>query len=78
MARSIYARAVESAAEILGGEEAVATYLGATPEMVASWAAGQSEPAVKFFLRLVDLIEQQTVKAARSSAVVRSKRMKRA
>jgi hypothetical protein len=77
MARSTYIRAVDMAAEILGGHEAVATYLGATPEMVASWAAGQSEPAVRFFLRLVDLIGQQTADAARSATVVRSKRVKR-
>jgi hypothetical protein len=78
MAKDTYVRAVDMAAEILGGQDAVARYLGATPEMVASWAAGQSEPAVKFFLRLVDLIEEQAVKTARSAAVVRSKRVKRA
>lgn len=59
MAKSIYCRTVDMAAEILGGQEAVATYLGATPDMVASWAAGNSEPAVNFFLRLVELIEAE-------------------
>jgi hypothetical protein len=74
MAKSVYCRTVDMAAEILGGQDAVASYLGATPELVASWAAGQSEPAINFFLRLVDLIEQKTVAAARSATVVRSRR----
>lgn len=74
MAKSVYSRTIDMAAEILGGQEAVASYLGATPEMVASWAAGQSEPAINFFLRLVELIEQKTVNAARSATVVRSRR----
>ena len=74
MAKSVYCRTVDMAAEILGGQEAVATYLGATPELVASWAAGTSEPAVNFFLRLVALIEEKTVNAARSATVVRSRR----
>ena len=74
MAKSVYCRCVDMATEILGGQEAVATYLGATPEMVASWAAGSSEPALNFFLRLVALIEEKTVNAARSATVVRSRR----
>jgi hypothetical protein len=74
MAKSVYRRTLDMAAEILGGQEAVATYLGATPEMVASWTAGTSEPAVSFFLRLVELIEEKTVNAARSATVVRRRR----
>lgn len=74
MEKSVYPRSVEMAAEILGGQEAVATYLGTTPDTVASWAAGNSEPAVDFFLRLVDLIQQKTVTAARLTTVVRSRR----
>lgn len=62
------------AAEILGGQEAVATYLGATPDMVASWAAGSSEPATNFFLRLVELIEEKMLDAARKATVVRFRR----
>ena len=74
MAKSVYSRCVDMATEILGGQEAVATYLGATPEAVASWASGAAEPALDFFLRLVELIEQKTVNAARSATVVRSRR----
>jgi hypothetical protein len=74
MAKNVYSRTVDMAAEILGGQEAVATYLGATPEMVAAWATGAAEPALDFFLKLVELIEQKTVNAARSATVVRSRR----
>jgi DNA-binding transcriptional regulator YiaG len=74
MGMSAYRRSVELATEILGGHEAVAKYLGTTPDMVASWAAGSSEPAVNFLLRLVELIEQKTVAAARAATVVRRRK----
>jgi len=74
MAKSVYSRTVDMAAEILGGQEAVASFLGTTPETVASWAAESAEPALDFFLRLVDLIEQKTVTAARVATVVRKRR----
>jgi hypothetical protein len=35
---------------------------------------GTAEPAINLFLRLVDLIERNTVNAARTATVVRSKR----
>jgi DNA-binding transcriptional regulator YiaG len=74
MGKSAYRRSVELATEILGGHDAVAQYLGTTPDMVASWAAGSSEPAINFLLRLVDLIEQKTVAAARAATVVRRRK----
>ena len=36
MAKSVYSRTVDMAAEILGDQEAVASFLGTTPELVAS------------------------------------------
>jgi DNA-binding transcriptional regulator YdaS (Cro superfamily) len=74
MSKAIYRRSVEMAAEILGGNDAVATYLGVTPDDVLSWLEGKTEPAINFFLRIVDLIEEKTVKAARTATVVRSRR----
>jgi DNA-binding transcriptional regulator YdaS (Cro superfamily) len=74
MDKTVYRRSVEMAAEILGGQEAVAQHLGVETTMVASWLSGASEPAINFFLRIVDLIEQNTVKAARTATVVRSRR----
>lgn len=74
MGKTVYRRSVEMAAEILGGNDAVAEYLGVQPQDVLSWTAGETEPATKVFLRIVELIEQKTVKAARTATVVRSRR----
>jgi predicted transcriptional regulator len=74
MGKTVYRRSVEMAGEILGGNEAVAKHLGVTTDEVRSWAEGKTEPAIALFLRLVELIEQKTVKAARTATVVRSRR----
>ena len=74
MAKAVYQRSVEMAAEILGSNDAVARYLGVNPADVLSWLEGRAEPAINLFLQLVDLIEQKTVNAARMATVVRSRR----
>ena len=74
MAKAVYQRSVEMAAEILGSNDAVAQYLEVNPAEVLSWLEGRAEPAINLFLRLVDLIEKKTVNAARTATVVRSKR----
>jgi DNA-binding transcriptional regulator YdaS (Cro superfamily) len=74
MAKAVYQRSVEMAAEILGSNDAVAGYLEVSPAEVLSWVEGRAEPAINLFLRLVDLIERSTVSAARTATVVRSKR----
>ena len=74
MAKAVYQRSVEMAAEILGSNDAVAQYLGVNPAEVLSWLEGGAEPAINLFLRLVELIERKTVNAARTATVVRSKR----
>lgn len=74
MGKPVHSRSVEIAAEILGGNEAVAKYLSVPLEDVISWAEGRAEPALSFLLRIVELIEEKTVKAARTATVVRSRR----
>ena len=74
MAKAVYQRSIEMAAEILGGNDAVARYLGVNPADVLSWLEGRAEPAITLFLQLVDLIEKKTVNAARMATVVRSRR----
>lgn len=74
MAKAVYQRSVEMATEILGSNEAVARYLGVNPAEVLSWLEGRAEPAINFFLQIVDLIEKKTVNAARMATVVRSRR----
>ncbi len=74
MADRVYQRSVEMAATILGSHERVAQFLGTTADVVASWAAGRADPPVGFLVRLVELIEQNTVKAARTATAGRSRR----
>ena len=62
------------AAEILGGHDEVARFLGTSLEAVRGWASGRAEPPLKCVMRLVELIEQKTVSAARVATASRSKR----
>lgn len=77
MSNGVYQRSIGMAAEILGGNDAVAKYLGVSTEDILSWIDGKTEPAMAFFQRIVDLIEESTVKAARTATVVRSRRDER-
>lgn len=74
MGKPVYQRSVEMAAEILGSADAVAAYLGIPAEEVLGWAQGRAEPAPAIVQRLVELIEEKTVNAARSATAVRSRR----
>ena len=73
MADRVYRRSVQMAAQILGSNEGVARFLGIKVNVVASWLAGTAEPPASYVVRLVELIEQHTVNAARTSTVGRSK-----
>ena len=61
MLHDIHQRALRRAAKILGGEEQVRTYLGASEVELSAWA-GQGELPRKVFLRLVDLITEEDVR----------------
>ena len=74
MEYTVYRRSVEIAATILGSRDAVARYLGTSLDVVENWAAGTAEPPLKYLSRLVELIEQRTVNAARTATASRSKR----
>ena len=56
MGNPIQMRAVERAAEITGGIEALASCLGVPPLAVAAWIQGTSEVAPGPFLKVVDII----------------------
>lgn len=60
MAASVYSRAVEKAAALIGGQEQLATYLGVSPEELRKWMADMAKPPLKTFLRIVDLIIDET------------------
>jgi transcriptional regulator with XRE-family HTH domain len=49
-------KTLRRAAEIVGGEEALALLLGVTPSHLALWLRGAMEPPDRFFLRAVDIV----------------------
>jgi hypothetical protein len=61
----IHQRALKRAAKILGGDEQVRTYLGASETELLAWA-GQGELPRKMFLRLVDLITEEDVRTVQA------------
>lgn len=74
MADLVYRRSVKMAAEILGSHEGVARFLGTTVDTVAGWAAGTAVPPAGLLARLVELIEQKMVQAARTATAGRPRR----
>jgi len=64
----IHTRALKRAAEILGGDEKLRTFLGATELDFSTWL-GQQELPRNIFLRLVDVITDEEVR--RVAGVVR-------
>ena len=65
MLHDIHERALRRAAKILGGEEQLRTYLGASEVDLSAWA-GQGELPRKVFLRLVDLITEEEVRTVQA------------
>ena len=71
----IHTRALRRAAQILGGEDIAACYLGATEIDFPSWIS-QKELPRNIFLRLVDIITDEEVRrvAALRAALARRSR----
>ncbi len=59
MASGIYSRALQRAAELLGGRDKLAAYLGVGTAEVQKWIAG-TRPPQAVFLRVVDFIIDET------------------
>ena len=57
--RDVYARTLERAAVIEGGEQALAQRLKVTPSHLSLWLQGVERPPVEVFLRAVDLVSEQ-------------------
>src|SRR5689334_4679521 len=55
-APTVYARALERAADILGGKEPLRAVLRVPMIRLDEWLAGHSEPPLDIFLRAVDVI----------------------
>jgi hypothetical protein len=55
----VYVRTLKRAAQIEGGEEALAFRLKVTPSHLTLWIQGIERPPVEIFLRAVDLVTEQ-------------------
>lgn len=60
MALSVYSRALSRAAELLGGREKLAKILQVPAADIDDWIADRSKPSRDIFLRIVDLILDET------------------
>ena len=66
MLHDIHTRALKRAAEILGSEERLRSFLGASEVDYSAWI-GQHELPRNIFLRLVDLITDDEVRRVAAS-----------
>lgn len=65
-AASVYSRALKKAAELLGGREQLAQVLQIPAEQIDKWIADQGKPPREVFLRIVDLILDESRSGADS------------
>lgn len=56
MAKTVQSRAVERAAELLGGPEQLAARLGLSTGMVRAWIAGAVSPPDSHLLQVLDIL----------------------
>jgi len=56
MRDSVHARALQRAAEVLGGKDELRKFLGATTQELEEWMTGVATPPTEVFLRVVDVI----------------------
>ena len=70
MLHDIHTRALKRAAEILGGDEQLRLYLGASEVDFSSWNGMQELPR-NVFLRLVDIITEEEVRNVKAYAARR-------
>lgn len=70
MLHDIHIRALKRAAQILGGEEQLRLYLGASEVDFSSWNSLQELPR-NVFLRLVDIITEEEVRNVKAYATRR-------
>jgi DNA-binding transcriptional regulator YdaS (Cro superfamily) len=55
-----YLRVLRKAAEIAGGETALAAALAVAPERLRSWLAGEVVPPVSFYAAALGIVERAT------------------
>lgn len=57
----VHLRALQRAAEIAGGPEALAAYLGVSGDRVSIWIKGGSRIPDDVFLKIVDLLAERSL-----------------
>ena len=60
MASSVYSRALQKAADLLGGRSKLARFLRVPTKDLDGWIADEAKPPLNVFLRVVDLIIDET------------------
>jgi hypothetical protein len=60
MATSVYSRALQKAAELVGGRDKISKLLQVPRADIDKWIADQAKPPREIFLRIVDLILNET------------------
>lgn len=60
VATSVYSRALQKAAELLGGRAKLAKVLHVPAAEIDKWIADQAKPPREIFLRVVDVILDET------------------
>jgi len=60
MAASVYSRALQKAAELLGGRDRLSKVLQVPRADIDKWIAEEAKPPREIFLRIVDLILEET------------------
>lgn len=60
MASSVYSRTLQKAAELVGGRKKLARLLRVPAKDLDSWIADEAKPPLNVFLRVVDLILDET------------------
>ena len=63
VASTVYSRALQKAAELVGGREKLAELLRVPKADIDRWIADQAKPPREIFLRIVDLILDETTPA---------------
>lgn len=66
MPDTVQMRALQRAAEILGGVDALRTYLNVSNIKLEAWLKGRATPPDAIFLRIVDLLSAESQKLPQS------------
>lgn len=64
MPASVYSRALQKAAELLGGRDQLSRALQVPKAAIDQWIAGEGKPPREVFLRVVDLILDESAPGA--------------